>query len=264
MASFGPDKVVLPTGTDSNRPASPEVGFIRYNSDQSGVELYTDAGWIIGGGPLGSELNPATSGIAIYNAGITTTGNYWLTSSGTGDFQALVDMNHGGGWINITPTMGSMTNALTSSWGSGGSNILTGANTDPTSAISCGNSSQSQASVYGCPGQNGQSIVSLNSTFASQFNISEVRIRLTYISDDGNVTCGPYWTNSITSRTIIQGTSAQIDGACNNPPNRYSDRVGTGFTVEWYGPLSDVTKLLYAWTACGGSYTMRLDQLYVR
>lgn len=264
MSSFGPDKVVLPTGNDSNRPDSPEVGFMRYNSDQSGVEMYTDVGWIIGGGPLGSQINPATSGSALYDAGITTTGNYWLTSGETGDFLALVNMDHGGGWINITPKMGYMTNALTSTWGSGGSNILSGAGTDPTSAISCSNSTQSQATVYACSGENGKSVVYLNSAFASQFGITEVRIRLTYISDDGIVTCGPYWTNSTSSRTIIQGTVTQIDTTCANAPNRYSDKVGTGFTVEWYGPLNDVTKLLYAWTACTGSYTMRLDQLYVR
>ena len=55
-----------------------------------------------------------------------------------------------------------------------------------------------------------------------------------------------------------------MNGTCNNTPNRYSDRVGTGFTVEFYGPLNTNTRLFQQWTACGGSYVTQLQEIYVR
>jgi hypothetical protein len=264
VASFGPDKVVLPSGTDANRPASPPNGFMRYNTDRYGVEMYTQAGWIVGGGEPGSVNNPASSGIALYNAGFTTTGNYWLTSNSTGPFQVRIAQDYGGGWINVTPTMGTMTNALTSGSGSGGSSFLQSPGTDPTSEINCSNSTQAQAGVYGCGSSGAQAYLNLNNSFATEFGITEVRIKLYYVSDDNNVVCGPYWSNTTSSRTMIQGTSLQVTGSCNNAPNRYSDLVGTGFTVEWYGPLNSATRLLEGWTACGGSYTVQLKAVYVR
>jgi hypothetical protein len=115
-----------------------------------------------------------------------------------------------------------------------------------------------------CATADHKSKLDLSSAFASDFNITEVRVKIQYVSDNGGVTCGPYWNQTTSSRTIISGTSIQVNGTCNNPPNRYSDLVGTGFFVEFYGPLNVVTELLRAGTACGGSFTMMLSEIWVR
>ena len=262
MASFGPNELVLPVGNDSNRPVSPPNGYIRYNTDQYGVEMYTDAGWIIGGGQPGTENNPATSGKVLYNAGFTTTGNYWL-DGGSGTTQYYIKMDYGGGWINVNNGNSVYSTLLSSGWGTGGSDMLSGGGTG-TSLLNANNSSHSQAQSYGCPAEPYKSYIDLNNTFATDFNITEARIKILYVSDDSNVTCGPYWTSAFSDRTIITGTSTQVDTTCNNSPNRYSDKVGTGFTVEFYGTLNSATRILQAWTACGGSFTMRLLEVYVR
>lgn len=264
MPSFGPSSVILPTGNTASRPGSPAVGLLRYNTDEAAIEFYSSTGWKVSKAPLGTYENPASSGMAIYNSGQTSSGVYWLKTPGGTPFEAYIKMDYGGGWINLNTNLGPYTNVLTSSYGGGGSDMLTGASGVEVAALNCGSSTQAQAGTYGCPGENGKATISLNSTFASNFGITQARIKLVYESDDGNVTCGPYFSNSLTSRSIITGSSIQIEGTCNNPPNRYSDLVGVGFTIEWYGTLIDVTKILYAWTACGGSFTMRVKEIYVR
>ena len=209
-----------------------------------------------------SAAKAAASGKDLYDNGITTSGNYWL-DGGSGAYEAYVKMDEGGGWINVNVSNSIYANLLTNSWGSGGSTLLSGGGTG-TSLLGGGNSTQSQANYYGCPGANGKTVLDLDSTFASDFGITDVRIKILYISDNGNVVCGPYWTQTTSSRTIVQGQAIEVNGTCNNTPNRYSDRVGTNFTVEWYGPLNTVTRLLETWTACGGSFTMQLQEVYVR
>lgn len=209
-----------------------------------------------------SAANAAASGKALYDNGITTSGNYWL-NGGSGAYEAYVKMDEGGGWINVNVSNSVYPNLLTNSWGSGGSTLLSGGGTG-TALLGGGNSTQSQANSFGCPGANGKTVLDLDSTFASDFGITEVRIKILYVSDNGNVVCGPYWTQTTSSRTIVQGQAIEVNGTCANTPNRYSDRVGTNFTVEWHGPLNTATRLLETWTACGGSFTMQLQEVYVR
>ncbi len=264
MPSFGPDSVVLPVGNTASRPGTPTTGLVRFNSDESAIEFYTGSSWKVSKAPLGTAENPATSGKAIYNSGQTTSGVYFLKNPSNVSFEAYVKMDYGGGWINLNKNLGPYTNVLTSSFGSGGSDMLVGASNVEVAALNCSNSTHAQATVLSCSGETGKSKVSLNSTFASNFGITEARIKLYYVTDNGNVTCGPYWTNAFSSVSIITGTSTQVNGSCNNPPNMYSDLVGTEFFVEFYGPLANVADVLYAWTACGGSYTIQLKEVYVR
>lgn len=272
MSSFGPDKVILPSGTTANRPASPSNGLMRYNTTLNAVEMYSSQGWIIGGDTPGSITNPAQTGQEIYDAGSTTSGLYWFAGDtyGAGDgnqFQMYVTQDQGGGWINLTKaSFGPYGTILSSGFGTGGSDILAGGVTaDVFNAIACSNSIQAQATQVGCPGQGQMAYVNLQSAFATDFSISEVRLKITYVSDDNAVTCGPYFTSVMNGRTIISGTAVQVDTVCANPPNRYSDRNGTPpYTIEIFGSLLSVTRIVQAWTACGGSYTMKLDQLWVR
>jgi len=209
-----------------------------------------------------SPASAAPSATYLYNNGITTSGNYWL-DGGSGAYEAYVKMDEGGGWINVNVSNSVYANLLTNSWGTGGSSLLSGGGTG-TALLGGGNSTQSQANSFGCTGDNGKTVLNLDSTFASDFGITEVRVKILYVSDNGNVVCGPYWTVTTSSRTIVQGSSTEVNGACNNTPNRYSDVVGTNFTVEFYGPLNTITRLFETWTACGGSFTMQLQEVYVR
>lgn len=211
---------------------------------------------------LGSYNNPASSGIELYNAGFTQSGLYWI-DGGSGKYETYLKMDYGGGWIMVNKSNSIYPTLLTSHWGTGGSDLLIngGSNLD---SLNAGNSTQSQAHHYGCPGEAGRSYININNQFALDFNITQVRIKIYYDSDDGGVTCGPYWTSGINGRTIISGSSIQVDTTCANPPNRYSDKNGVGFTVEFYGTLQNIPRLFEAWTACGGSFTMRLLELYVK
>ena len=210
----------------------------------------------------GTQNNPASSGIALYNAGITTSGNYWL-DGGSGAYEAYVKMDAGGGWINVNLSNSVYSNLLVGGTGGCGSNAVAGGGSG-TALLNANNGSYSQANCYGCGGASYKSYVDLNSTFASDFNITEVRVKLLYVSDNNYVICGPYWTSTTSSRTQLQGTATQLNGACNNTPNRYSDKVGTNFIVEWYGALNTNTRLLQQWTACGGSFVSQVQEIYVR
>ena len=212
--------------------------------------------------PPGTQNNPASSGTALYNAGITTTGNYWI-DGGSGAYEAYIKMDAGGGWINLNLSNSVYSNLLVGGAGSCGSNMVAGGGSG-TALLNANNGTYQQANCYGCNGSSYKSYLDLNSTFASDFNITQVRVKVLYVSDNGNVVCGPYWTSTTSSRTQLQGTATQMNGACNNTPNRYSDQVGTGFTVEFHGPLNTNTRLFQQWTACGGSYVSKLQEIYVR
>ncbi len=259
MAGFGPDKVVLPVGTNSDRPVNPGNGFMRYNTDQYGVEMYTQAGWMIGGGAPGSAANPATDTLQLVGQ---PTGNYWLQGS-LGLVESYIKQDYGGGWINLNTQMGAYGNVLSTGWGSGGGNIISGASGTSTSIINASSVPSYQAYSYGCPGQNGKSYLNLDSTFASDFSISEVRIKI-YMNSNAATICGPYWQNSASGINIISGTTLQIGGTCANGSDSYGARAGSGWTVEWYGTLNLATRLLESWSACGGGFDWTLKEIYVR
>lgn len=87
--------ITLPAGTTAQRPASPSVGAIRYNSSGNGFEGYTTLGWgSIGGGATGgggdqvfvqnnqvvtasytlpTGFNAMSTGPIVINSGVTVT-----------------------------------------------------------------------------------------------------------------------------------------------------------------------------------------------
>ena len=213
------------------------------------------------GAPLGSESNPASSGMALYNAGITTTGNYWL-DGGSGPYEAYIKMDAGGGWINVNLSNSVYSTLLSDGAGGCGSNMSSGGGSG-TSLLNANSGSYSQANCYGCGGDAYKSYLDLDSTFVSDFSITQVRIKVLMNSTSG-VVCGPYWTSTTSSRTQLQGTAVELNGACSNYPNRYSDQVGSNFTVEFYGTLNTNTRLFQQFTACSGSYNSQLQEVYVK
>lgn len=97
-------RVQLPVWTTGTRPTVGLVnGVIGYNSANSQIEVYnTSTGWTSvasGGTTVGTQSNPASSGMVVRNAGLPS-GLYWIQPSGQTAYQMYVDNNrNGGGWV---------------------------------------------------------------------------------------------------------------------------------------------------------------------
>ena len=97
----------VPTGTTAQRPSSPTAGAVRFNTDENYLEVYTGSGWNSVIGPeaasqstLGTEANPAISGMALKSEGLPS-GLYWIKpNSSTNSYKVYVDNDrNGGGWV---------------------------------------------------------------------------------------------------------------------------------------------------------------------
>jgi hypothetical protein len=214
--------------------------------------------------PLGSESNPAVSGKAIYAANPSSpSGNYWLKSPGGTVYQAYIKMDYGGGWINLNKgALGPYATPLTSGWGSGGGDMLTGGSTTPLAPLGASFVTNQQSYYYSCSGGDARSYIDVNAQLWTDLGITEVRYNCSCQNMDGNVVCG-YFNSAVSYTTIVSGT-ANMMGVCNNTPNRYSDVNPGSFTAEAIGTPSVARRVYSTQTACGGSYQMRVNQLYVR
>lgn len=112
-------KFKLPVGTTAQRPASPNPGMIRHNTDLGIAEIYNGTSWVqlgattVGAGintwvNLGTQANPAPSALAIKRQYPNAPdGVYWIRPTGTGSSsfaatQVYCDMTtDGGGWMCI-------------------------------------------------------------------------------------------------------------------------------------------------------------------
>jgi hypothetical protein len=92
----------LPSGTTAQRPASPAIGYLRYNTTTSYIEGYFSGGWynVASGLADGSTADrAAASAQAIKNATSTTTsGYYWILIGGTAR-QVYCDMSGATAWM---------------------------------------------------------------------------------------------------------------------------------------------------------------------
>jgi hypothetical protein len=255
----------LPIGTTAQRPGSPVAGMTRFNTSLSVIEFYNGSSWVTGIG--GSPETAATSGNEIFNAYPSApTGVYWLRSSAGVTYQAFIKMDQGGGWINVNTSLGPYSPALTTSNGSGGGNMTSGARSGFSrnfTSITGDFVLQNQAEVFGCPGFGARSIVNLNSTLRSDINATQVRINFT-VTSLSNTTCGFHQIGT-GALTIVSGTANNFS-VCNNPPNRY-DQVNPGtFTAEGISASmnSNGAEIYHAYTACSGRMSVRLNSIFVR
>jgi hypothetical protein len=90
----------VPSGTTAQRPASPSIGYVRYNTDVSGLENYTATGWAL----VSIPIPTITSLSGLILAGAATT----LTASGGkfGTTQGVVTFISGAttATVNVTPS----------------------------------------------------------------------------------------------------------------------------------------------------------------
>tara|TARA_B100001564_G_scaffold360045_1_gene385077 strand:+ start:912 stop:1796 length:885 start_codon:yes stop_codon:yes gene_type:complete len=97
----------VPTGTTAQRPGSASAGYVRFNTTENFLEVYTGSEWKSVIGPdaaststLGTQSNPAISGMAIKAEGLPS-GLYWIKpNSSNNSYKMYVDCDrNGGGWV---------------------------------------------------------------------------------------------------------------------------------------------------------------------
>ena len=88
---------VLPTGTTAQRDASPQNGYLRYNTSLASFEGYVDGAW---GGVGGAQ-----AGGVIYENAQTVTANYTITSNKNGLSAGPITINSG---VTVTVPSGSV------------------------------------------------------------------------------------------------------------------------------------------------------------
>lgn len=102
------DYIVLPSGTTSERPASPVQGMFRFNTTLSGHEYFNGNGWISISGPGSTAGTAGRSAKDLQNQGVTANGLYYVTMHGTisaTQHYCLMDTAYnGGGWTLLVST----------------------------------------------------------------------------------------------------------------------------------------------------------------
>lgn len=83
----GTGAAALPSGTTAQRPASPALGFTRYNNSTGQFEGYGSTGW--------AGLGGAQAGGVIYENSTTLTSNYTLTTGKNGMLAGPITINTG-------------------------------------------------------------------------------------------------------------------------------------------------------------------------
>ena len=79
----------LPSGTTAQRPSSPSVGMIRFNTEELQVEVWNGSAWTqvikasSGGNDGGTPASAASSVQELMDAGVASDGNYYLNLDGT-------------------------------------------------------------------------------------------------------------------------------------------------------------------------------------
>ena len=81
---LGTNALGIPSGTDSERPAGPVVGYIRFNTDLDALEWWTGTEW-------GSSINQFMTSTIITPDGISNT--YTLSANVDSSYQLLVSIN---------------------------------------------------------------------------------------------------------------------------------------------------------------------------
>lgn len=196
-------------------------------------------------------------------------GVYWIEFPDGSKHQILCDMTAaGGGWMNVAKSFGSYSSALTSDWGSGGGDLLSGASSDSSQSLNgpIVNNSQAYSGLH-CQGSQGASKIMVNQSIILDFSVSEVKINATLHSFN-SVNCGYFFGSGIEldggTITVLTGTRDTVS-RCGNP--RY-DSVAQVGPIEYYASLGayegDVT-VVTMYTACTGrSLRGSIENIWIR
>jgi hypothetical protein len=97
----GSGALQIPTGTTAQRPTSPSVGMLRYNTTLDSVDVYRSTGWkSVDAGNIeatGGEINTYVIGNITYRIHTFTASGNFVVTAGTGAIEYLVVGGGGGG-----------------------------------------------------------------------------------------------------------------------------------------------------------------------
>jgi hypothetical protein len=201
-----------------------------------------------GAAKLGSLANPASSAQQLYNAGERLNGLYYIKFSNGTSYQIACEFNSGGGWMNINRQFGQYATALTSAWGTGGGDYLSGvANNTSETSITTATVSNMQAQL-GCGGDNDtyRSRITIDSNLKTAFNITRAMFSFLLVSRNSTGECG--WVGRLSSTTVLSGNESML-GACALHPNGFGGVTADNTSVKAYGTFSG-TNLVMVGTAC--------------
>jgi len=92
----GNDYFQLPTGTTADRPGSPVVGYLRFNTTTNLPEYYDGSAWSEANTEVGTQASPATGPLAILAGNPEAVDGIYYFDHGQGSYQAYADMKSGG------------------------------------------------------------------------------------------------------------------------------------------------------------------------
>jgi len=233
--------IQLPADTTANRPGSPSVGMMRYNTTLDGAEIYTASGWGGFGSPLGTSANPATSGSALYsyNASLPD-GLYWFKNSNGSLMQTWVDMTNGG-WVLVASNSAS---SSTIPSGDGRNNIQYALNRNGASSLGTPSPnddwiigtwldtftfSSARLVAYGRGSTNGSTSWTSKGTFIdSRFNLTTSGTsRYTEVITLGNVTTtGNSSVSSLAAYWVLDGIRADFNNGGSVNANSQQTTIG--------------------------------------
>lgn len=200
------------------------------------------------------ELYSKPKDILDANKGATS-GVYSFVDSSGSTFDYYVLMEYGFAWTRAQTTVGTYSSAFSTS---GRRNGLSGNSTGAIgyNSNSCSGQSQDQGAVYGCPGATYQSKVNVSSSFQSAWGLTKTRYNVTVSSNNGY--CG-YLGSGLSNINVITGNTTQIV-VCTGA---YTYGAATGnFTHEAYADITS-SVCFTTWTACAGSFTLAINNLWV-
>lgn len=197
---------------------------------------------------LGQQSNPALSAQHLYNNGERTNGIYYIRFPNGTAYPILCEFNSGGGWMNINRSFGQYTTALTTAWGTGGGDYLSGVPVnDSTTTITTATISNTQNQL-GCAGDNDayRSRIIIDSNLKSSFAITRAMFSFYLESRFSSLECG--WVGRLDSVTVLSG-DADIISKCAGGSSGYGGQTADGTSVKAYGTFSG-TNLVMVGTAC--------------
>jgi hypothetical protein len=94
---------VMPAGTTAQRPATPQSGWLRYNTDLLGMEMYNGTEWVLVGSGGGVDYTEATDPLITTNP--DTLGALWVNTT-TGEIFTCVDIaTNANRWVGTDNTI---------------------------------------------------------------------------------------------------------------------------------------------------------------
>lgn len=228
-----------------------------------------------------AKFNPIPDGLTAASAVVSAkqlkidypnspSGVYWVKFADLSTHQILFDMTtDGGGWMNVHKSFGPYASALTSTWGTGGSDFLSGITGTSNIQFVSANSYNSQSCSYGCGTPTAaESSIYVNKDLYIEKGVTAVRVKGTLISRSGGyIDCAGVSRGDFTTVNLISGNQ-KAWGECSGTGFGAYTSAGDVFDVRLGGfpatPTNNV-RVVGGHTACAcTNVTYRIDGIWIR